>query len=495
MTLRKKLILYFFVIIAVGDLSLSMVAIQIIRKSKSIETYDSSFRDTLEVAKKVGLSWKASGEKLLPPKDSELELFKRATPLEMFVVDSKDLSVFNLFTNQRLQLKDLLHPTSIERLAKDGGKATVAELKSTSDDGIIASWTPIPETGFFVLGISQKLLSTRAYLPLLIKISLAGLIMLALATGGSLLISDGLSASIEGITRKMQLIGQGQLDIPLDDTGTDEAGVISANLKKMVSQIKQLIQKTASQARLEKEVETARLVQKFLFAPPFKTGNGFDISGYIKSASECGGDWWHYYESPGHIVFMIGDATGHGLPAALLTCAVRSAVVELEKAQERSPKVILEKLNAAVHFSFRGELMMTFAVMSVDLVHHDVLYANASHLAPIVLSRDAKGEVSLEYLIENNGKRLGEQASSLYVDSKYKLNNGDRIILLTDGITEVKNKASKMMSERRLEKIFTSVAHNGTAHAFTESVISTLEKYQAGAELSDDMSMIVLKTT
>jgi HAMP domain-containing protein len=228
-----------------------------------------------------------------------------------------------------------------------------------------------------------------------------------------------------------------------------------------------LLKETADKARLDKEIETARHVQENMFPPSMVRAGGLEIQSFYTPASECGGDWWGYADlSDGQTLIAIGDATGHGLPAAMVTaaakasCSVITALSELSHAKGQvglSPGEIMSCLNRAVYESTAGKILMTFFLGILDSKTGRFQFSSASHDA-VYLYRMPLDETArrapegsrerLDVLNVKRGSRLGQAAQAQYEVSEVTLKPGDLITLYTDGLTEGLNAQGKEYSEQ-----------------------------------------------
>ncbi len=110
------------------------------------------------------------------------------------------------------------------------------------------------------------------------------------------------------------------------------------NFNIMAAEVSRLLDQTAEKARMESELQTAKTVQETLFPETRAKIGPLAIAGYYEPASECGGDWWHYCQIGNKIFLWIGDATGHGAPAALITSAAKSASTIIERLNISPPR-------------------------------------------------------------------------------------------------------------------------------------------------------------
>ena len=109
----------------------------------------------------------------------------------------------------------------------------------------------------------------------------------------------------------------------------DEVMTLTHAFNGMAERIGQLMSEVGHKARMETELETARLVQTRFFPQRAFEHGGFRISGRSIAATECGGDWWNYRHVGGWLYVAMGDVTGHGVSAALVTSAAHFAFSRL----------------------------------------------------------------------------------------------------------------------------------------------------------------------
>ncbi len=135
-----------------------------------------------------------------------------------------------------------------------------------------------------------------------------------------------------------------------------------------MAQFPRLMSATAEKARMQNELNTVKTVQETL--PPSVTQFGLlRIVGHFEPAAECGGDWWNYSRSGNKIYIWIGDATGHGAPAALITSAACSGGGDYWNS-DMNPGKALTILNHAIHKTAKGQINMTFFIACIDLDKH-----------------------------------------------------------------------------------------------------------------------------
>src|SRR5690606_11851732 len=117
-------------------------------------------------------------------------------------------------------------------------------------------------------------------------------------------------------------IAQGNFDKRVKVKGHDEVGALSDSVNDMADKIVLYMEEMKEKARLENEVAVAQLVQSSFFPRSSLTSPDLQVFGHFEPASECGGDWWGIADHGDWRIFFIADATGHGVPAALLTATI-----------------------------------------------------------------------------------------------------------------------------------------------------------------------------
>lgn len=292
---------------------------------------------------------------------------------------------------------------------------------------------------------------------------------------------------------------------PFTDEDVFMAGTISTSVGISFENI-DLIKKTADNARMEKELETAKLVQDTMFPPTQVEVANTSVRSYYTPASECGGDWWGMVELPGgKLLFAIGDATGHGVPAAMVTATTKSAcsvlhrIADEDPALVQSPGQVLHYLNKAVRESTQGSILMTFFVAVLDTATGELSFATASH-DPIYWyhmpesgpdgSPGSKDQVDV--LLSEPGPRLGQNDVSHYSDGKVQLRPDDVVLLYTDGLPEAKNPEQEEYGERKFLRSFAKHAH-GSPEAVRDGILADFRNFIQTESLHDDVTLVVVR--
>ncbi len=329
-------------------------------------------------------------------------------------------------------------------------------------------------------------------------------IIFSLVLAMCLLLIRTMTNEIAKLLSATQRVAKGQFNEEIQTKSHDEIGVLADSFNIMSKEIVRLLEATRHAARMEAELATAQLVQEnFIPKDGLKFGD-IRLSAHFRSATECGGDWWGHFECGDFVYVMIADATGHGVPAALITAAAHSCVATIKSVytspdQAPAPSQVLGMLNQAICASGKGAVKMTFHVLQIHAKNGSCKYANASHEAPLI-SRCADGQDvntprerdSIDCILQKPDATLGLGPDTVYTDHEMKIKRGDKIVLYTDGITECQNADGKDFGDAGLLRIFAKVAHQDV-ESICAAIVEKVDAYRGNVALADDMTLVCIE--
>ena len=380
-------------------------------------------------------------------------------------------------------------------LAKNKIPEGIGELSNPTGKTYLASYVDSGVADLVVVSMVDRREALRAIDLLLRKSILFFLSVLSATAIIAVLAARGLTSTLGKLSRATMQIAEGDFGVRVDEKAGGEIGALAKGFNTMATEISRLMLETAEKARMESELATAKTVQETLFPEPNATMGSVSISGHYTPASECGGDWWYYNETEEKVHIWIGDATGHGAPAALLTSAAR-AVASVISNDNRTVGDALGVLNRAICDTSKGKMMMTFFLACIDKKTGEMTYANASHEPPFLLHSSASEPTRDDFISLNdiNNPRLGEQSSRVFTESKVQLKTGDRIVFYTDGVVDVKNPDAKSFGERRfLKSLSTELTAFPETITALGSVVEKLESFRSLTPLDDDVTLILCR--
>jgi len=382
----------------------------------------------------------------------------------------------------KLQLS-VSNTSQVRELTLDGQSYLLASVPSKNGLEVLVSITP-------------KSIALEALKILGVKTGLLVIFILGLAIVISVLGASRLTKNISKLYKAVNKVIEGDLSINVDIESRDEIGVLAKGFNHMVQRVRELLKETAEKARMEGELKTAQTVQSRLFPNGELKTKNLVVSGFYEPASECGGDWYSYSVVGDKAYFWIGDATGHGVSAALITSAAKSAATIIQKMQNQSTADIMSLLNESILATSGGEVMMTFFVGCLDLKSGHFTYTNASHDTPYLLPKqDAPYKRNnILPILGQQGVRLGEASMSQYEIGELQLAHGDRILFYTDGVPEILNATGEQLGEGKfLRQIVTSFNKENELNLIVKDLIQEAYNFKGSEPLHDDVTLFAFE--
>jgi len=249
---------------------------------------------------------------------------------------------------------------------------------------------------------------------------------------------------------------------------------LAARLKEMM---------LADQERQSKDLTLAKTIQSSALPLSFPVERDFGIYATMKTAREVGGDFYDFYtRQDGKILFVVADVSGKGVPAAMFMMRAKAILRAAVFESPHSISTAVRYANENLAENNEAEMFVTAWIGVYDRTKGEIAYVNAGHNPPLIRRADG----SVEWLRSKNGLPLAAVGGILYSSSRVTLNPGDSLFLYTDGVTEAANTDLEMYGEARLEKILAQSAGN-----CAQAVAADIAAFTAGAEQSDDLTMLV----
>jgi sigma-B regulation protein RsbU (phosphoserine phosphatase) len=370
----------------------------------------------------------------------------------------------------------------------------IAEIVAPSKSHYLVSYAETGMGDLVVLSLVERHVALKAIDVLIRKSVLFFIAVLSMTAIIAVIASRGLTGALTRLSEATHKIAGGDFGVRVDVKGGGEIGLLAHSFNVMAEEVSRLMKETAEKARMESELATARTVQETLFPDATAQMESVTVSGRYMPASECGGDWWYYCENEDKVYIWIGDATGHGAPAALITSAARAVASVIQAGPPIPVSTALTLLNRAICDTSKGKMMMTFFLAAIDKHTGEMSYANASHEPPLLVHHkaDGLGRDDFEPLQGVNNPRLGERRDCEFEEITIRLEPGDRVIFYTDGLVDVRNGEQKNYGERRFLK---ALAAEASEHESNEPVIDgvmrSLEEFRGAEPLPDDVTLVM----
>ena len=238
---------------------------------------------------------------------------------------------------------------------------------------------------------------------------------------------------------------------------------------------------------LEEQLKTARAVQSRLLpdAPPRR--EGYDIAGLCLPTYAIGGDYYDYIRlSDQRLGITIADVSGHGVAAALVMAAFR-AILRSQARRKSDPVRVVSTLNRRLP-DISAQAHFVSAIYGVlDPQTHSYTYVNCGHPRPLLFHANG----SIESL-SVAGVALGIFDHAAFRASEICLEPGDVLLLYTDGVVEIQDRAGKAYTTQALVEAVMPHLHR-TAAELVQVIVRATSEFTGSAVYEDDYSLVIIK--
>jgi serine phosphatase RsbU (regulator of sigma subunit) len=262
----------------------------------------------------------------------------------------------------------------------------------------------------------------------------------------------------------------------------DQAGR-SVNNTRMYSEL-------SKTSRLRQEANIATKIQKQLLPSKIAEPTNLRMAIFFEPAKEVGGDYYDFIQhTDGSTGIVIGDVSGKGVPAGMVM-AIAKVVVQILAPSLTDVKEIVVKFCREMYQNIQSGHFMTLNYLRWHGESRNIWFAGAGHEYILWFHR-ATGRCEK---IRAGGLAAGlmEDSSALVKQGNLQLEQGDVLVLYTDGVTEARNGTTEMYSLVRLVATVESVAYLLNPDTIRDRIIQDVHQFIAGAEQYDDITLLVL---
>jgi steroid delta-isomerase-like uncharacterized protein len=235
----------------------------------------------------------------------------------------------------------------------------------------------------------------------------------------------------------------------------------------------------------EQELRLARSIQRASLPREVPTLEGWQISPFYRPAREVGGDFYDFFElEDGRLGIVVGDATGHGVPAALVMASARSMLRAVAQTSD-SPGDVLRRVNDPLATDIPPNMFVTCFYAILDPESGSLTYANAGHDLPYL---HRNGEVEE---LRARGMPLGLMPGMDYEEKQTILEAGEATLFYSDGLVEAHHPNREMFGFPRLRAL---IAEHGEESSLGDFLLEELYSFVGeGWEQEDDITLLTLK--
>lgn len=235
-------------------------------------------------------------------------------------------------------------------------------------------------------------------------------------------------------------------------TGDELQGLAESVLKMeqgILNYVKNITAVTAEKERISTELHVATDIQANMLPrnfPAFPDRKEFDIFAAMTPAKEVGGDFYDFFlADEDHLVMVIGDVSGKGVPAALYM-VITKTLLKNQAGSCLSPGKILEEVNGQLCENNESEMFVTVWLGIMEISTGRVLAANAGHEFPAI----RRGDEGFCLLQDRHGFVLGGMEGTKYREYAFEMKEGDGLFLYTDGVPEATNDREELFGTDRM---------------------------------------------
>ncbi len=251
--------------------------------------------------------------------------------------------------------------------------------------------------------------------------------------------------------------------------------------------LERLEQETRARERVEQDLRVARSIQQASLPKEVPKLDGWQISPYYQPAREVGGDFYDFFELEyGRLGLVVGDATGKGVPAALVMASARSMLHAVAQASDYSPGEVLRMTNDPLVTDIPPNMFVTCFYAILDPQSGSLRYANAGHDLPYLRRRSGDAEE-----LRARGMPLGLMPGMCYEEQEVTLEAGDSTLFYSDGLVEAHDPKGEMFGFPRLRALVAEHAEEGSLGDF---LLETLYSFVGDSwEQEDDITLLTLR--
>lgn len=247
-------------------------------------------------------------------------------------------------------------------------------------------------------------------------------------------------------------------------------------------------------ARIAGELDAARRIQTAMLPRPDTLGadRRVDLAATMIPAREVGGDLYDFFRlDTRRLFFLIGDVAGKGLPASIFM-AVSKALYKSTTLRAPVPDMgaLMSAANVEVSRDNPEMLFVTVFAGILDLATGELAYCNAGHENPW---RIGAADSAASRIVDGGGPPLCAADDYAYAEARVRLQPGEWLCLVSDGVTEALNRSEELYGSARLEGVLSRLhGRPSSARDVVDAVRADVTAFAAGTEQADDVTVLVL---
>lgn len=239
----------------------------------------------------------------------------------------------------------------------------------------------------------------------------------------------------------------------------------------------------------QRELAIAKDIQLGLLPTSIPKVPGIELGGLCIPAKEVGGDYYDYLlHEDGRLDLVIADVSGHNVGAALIMAETRT-MIRSRKGLFDNPREVICELNQFFYEDLtRAELFITLFYLQYRPETRQILFASAGH-SPTLLWR-AKSNQCIR--LDPEGLIVGVKEDFPYEQESLQLEDGDVLLLYTDGLIEAENDQHELFGENRLADLLKIQCHLSPQEMISH-IVEQVRLFSGHRSFQDDVSLVVMQ--
>ncbi|MDD3861497.1 MAG: SpoIIE family protein phosphatase, partial [Candidatus Gracilibacteria bacterium] len=307
----------------------------------------------------------------------------------------------------------------------------------------------------------------------------------------SFVLSSKITKPIGKLVESANEIAKGNFQTQVDIKTGDEISFLGETFNQMAKDLESSVEAKLYKERVTSELKIASTIQQQLLPKDIPNIKGLEVSAGIIPAEEIGGDVYDFLKtSDEKVLFYLGDVTGHGVPAGIVS-SIASALFYGYSKESDLEKIITE-VNRVLKAKTLTNMFMTLCLMQWESSAKKFSYVNAGH-EQIIHYKAKEKEVEL---VPAGGIALGmlPDVSNLIKTQEVDLQVGDYLVIYSDGIPEAWRNKDEMYGMERFQN---AVKYFGndlvTSLAMKKAILSDVKQFCGDYKQMDDITLIVVK--
>jgi len=307
---------------------------------------------------------------------------------------------------------------------------------------------------------------------------------------GSFFLSRLIVGPIRVLVNGAQIIGAGNLDFKVPVLTKDELGELAIQFNTMTDGLKNAQQQKEEQLLVNEQIRQAKEIQEGMNPLNLLDTDQYQVMGFTRAAKGVGGDYFDFQRLPDDkLAVLISDVSGKSISASLVMVLIKTVVITyIELFHKIRCDEILTAINKIMAKQAHIDKFATMMFTIFDPGTKRIQFANGGQ-GPLFVYRAGQKVCTIS---KQTGLPLGIDEDNEYHVSQLQLEEGDMVVLYTDGVSEAWDKDRNEFGVHRLrEKIIEYASLR--VDDIVKKIVEDIDNFSAGTEQHDDMTLVILK--